>query len=195
MRTRRLIVFFATLCSLALPIQVPGLQTEARQATSEETGAPVEVPNPMLLDVALVGDKVISPADLRKSYRKTYGDMRGFVCRGVSVAKVQVEKESGRRGSVRLHFFVTFRTENFRDKVGVAVTLLANGTAVKEWKNPEMVLGLTVSDVVGRGAMAAVDPVKSRVEEIVFEFESDASLRAVFSGQDPKLRIVVNVID
>lgn len=174
-------------------------QVEARQATPEETGKTVqtEVPSPMLLEVPLAGDG--TPAkphvvDLPKDRTRLIKDTAAYVCDQMTVQNVSIRKRPARKGQIELLVTPTLRTEYYRQKVEVAVSLMSGEREVRSWKD-QLVLGMSAGDIIGGGALGAANPDKTESPEIVWSFDSEEQMREQIGSPDAKLRIVVGIVD
>jgi hypothetical protein len=174
-------------------------QVEARQATPEETGKIVqtEVPSPMLLEVPLTGNG--TPAkphvvDLPKDRTRLMKDTAAYVCDQMTVESVSVRKRPARKGRIELVVIPTLRTEYYRQKVELAVSLMSGEREVRSWKD-QLVLGMSAGEIIGGGALGAANPDKTESPEIVWSFDSEEQMREQIGSPDSKLRIVVGIID
>lgn len=192
----RRITLPAALLLCAFPLLA---QVEARQATPEETGktAQTEVPSPMLLEVPLAGNGTPSKphvVDLPKDRTRLIKDTAAFVCDQMTVQSVSIRKRLARRGRIELVVIPTFRTEYYRQKVEVSISLMSGKKELRTWKD-QLVLGLSAGDIIGGGALGAANPDKSESPEIVWSFDSEERMREEIGSPDSKLRIVVGIVD
>jgi hypothetical protein len=194
MLRRTVVPAMLLLCSFPLLAQV-----EARQATLEETGKTkqTEVPSPMLLEVPLAGNG--TPAkphvvDLPKDRTRLIKDTAAYVCDQMTVQSVSIRKRSARKGRIELLVTPTFKTEYYRQKVEVAVSLMNGEREVRSWKD-QLVLGMSAGDIIGGGALGAANPDKTESPEIVWSFDSEEQMREQIGSPGSKLRIVVGIVD
>lgn len=189
------------LAALLLVPSIVSAQIEARQATPEEakTRPPqTELPSPMLLEVPLTGNGTASKphvVDLPTDRTRLIRDTAAYVCDKLTVENVSIRKRKGRKGKVELVVAPSLRTEHYRQKASLAVTLLNGDQEVKTFRQKEMVLGFSAGDIIGGGALGAANPDKTHSEEIVWEFASEEDLRTQIGGPEAKLRIVVGIIE
>lgn len=188
---KRALLFVAAL-SLPMALQA---QVEARSATPEDLGQKVEevvtVEDPMVLEISLGGDEKKKPLSDAGVTGRTYYEQKKFVMDKASVPKVTVTKRPGKKGGILLEVAPTIKTGWFRQDLDVTIAVIKGGKEVKRVVWDDLTVGADDSWANRSGMLAAgASSTSHRRAELAFgagEFE------ALFSGEAPKLRIILDV--
>jgi hypothetical protein len=177
-------------------------QVEVRQAKPEDMAAPgtesdQEMANPMLLDLPL-GARVDGKVQRKPMNEVSFGQTRTFwetkryVCDKARVARVQVTKRQGRRGTVELEIAPTLSTDWYRQDIDLTVALVSNGKEIDRKTWDDLTIGSDKSAANKMGCLVC-GASTSKSPKVLFKLREEEFAAMFGDGRAPIVRVIVNV--
>jgi hypothetical protein len=177
-------------------------QVEVRQAKPEDLAAPgtepdQEVANPMLLDLPL-GARVDGKVQRKPMNEVPFGQTRIFwetkryVCDKARVARVQVTKRQGKRGTVELEISPTLSTDWYRQDIDLTVALVSDGKEIDRKTWDDLTIGNDKSAANKMGCLVC-GASTSKSPRAVFKLREEEFAAMFGDGRVPIVRVILNV--
>jgi hypothetical protein len=177
-------------------------QVEVRQAKPEDLAAPgtesdQEVANPMLLELPL-GARVDGKVQRKPMNEVSFGQTRTFwetkryVCDKARVARVQVTKRQGKRGTIELEVSPTLSTDWYRQDIDLTVALVSDGKEIDRKTWDDLTIGSDKNAANKMGCLVC-GASSSKSPKAVFKLKEEEFAAMFGDERAPAVRVIVNI--
>jgi hypothetical protein len=190
----KLKLFLAALLGLASVCSVAAqVAAEHVEPAAPPPPAFTEVQSPMKLTVPLGPDEKhpSSVLDLEVNHSRRFTQTGQFVVDRMRVTEVRVGKRLGKGKKEEILITAYMQTEWFRQKTDVSLALAGAGGSVWNWSD-RIVLGMKAADVIGGGALGALNASKSQKVEVAVPLTDEVRKGL---ATDPRLEILVSIVE
>jgi hypothetical protein len=172
-------------------------QIEARTATPEDLGGKQlqEIANPMLLDLSLGPRGTFPGLNDEEVTERTFYETKKFVVDKARIGRVQIKKEVGRKGAVKLAITTQVGTEYSRQDLDLTVAIVSDGKVIRTKTWDDLTVGADNSKAnraAGITPFAAFGGSSTKWPLAEFSFKP-GEFEALYGSEPPLLRIVVDV--